>query len=290
MIRGNKNQSLLYLRSEEQGIGKTTMTDFIVKHVLGSKLCYVGGSQPLISNFNDILRGKLLEVYEELENFGCGQWQLVSSRIKRDLTSAFSQYEQKGVDSITAKNIANKIINSNVDAIKDDDGRRIFILDLSNKRKGDYEYFRMIYDDCMNNEVGHAFYCYLIDKIDMTAYHDQKFPITQSKLDAFVKRLDSTQRFLKEIYVLPKQEIKCTLQNLYNEYVAFCTAESLKKINKIDFNDKLKKLNIKTYMSGGLQKFKLSYEDLLKIAETKKWLHETDEIAESPLEIKNLVF
>jgi len=39
-------------------------------------------------------------------------------------------------------------------------------------------------------------------------------------------------------------------------------------------------------MSGGLQKFKLSYEDLLKIAETEKWLHKTDEIAESSLEIK----
>ena len=97
---------------------------------------------------------KLLVVFEELENFSTNQWQGVSTRLKKDTTSDTIIYEEKNEKAFTAKNISNYIINSNVDAIKDDDGRRYFILDLSNKRKGDIEYFNKIYSNCMNDEVG----------------------------------------------------------------------------------------------------------------------------------------
>ena len=63
MARGGKNQSVLYLRAE-QGIGKSTFTDFLRKHVIGSKLCIQSGSQPLISQFNAILFCKLLVIFE----------------------------------------------------------------------------------------------------------------------------------------------------------------------------------------------------------------------------------
>ena len=102
MARGNKNQSVLYLKGEE-GIGKSTFTDFLVKYVIGQRLSLKSGSQPLISNFNSILFCKLLVVYEELENFGTTQWQTVSTRIKRDITSDTCHYESKGVDSFEAK-------------------------------------------------------------------------------------------------------------------------------------------------------------------------------------------
>jgi hypothetical protein len=61
MARGEKNQSVLYLKSE-QGIGKSTFTDFLRKHVIGPKLCIQSGSQPLISQFNKILFCKLLVI------------------------------------------------------------------------------------------------------------------------------------------------------------------------------------------------------------------------------------
>ena len=85
MSRGGKNQSVLYLRAE-QGIGKSTFTDFLRKHVIGPKLCIQSGSQPLISQVNAILFCKLLVIFEELENFSTNQWQGVSTRLKRDTT------------------------------------------------------------------------------------------------------------------------------------------------------------------------------------------------------------
>jgi hypothetical protein len=166
MARGGKNQSVLYLKSDE-GIGKSTFTDFLRKHVIGHKLCIQSGSQPLISQFNKILFCKLLVIFEELENFSTNQWQGVSTRLKRDTTSDTCIYEEKNEKSFTARNISNYIINSNVDAIKDDDGRRYFILDLSSKRKGDLTYFNKIYTECMNDEVGEAFFSYL-HSVDLT--------------------------------------------------------------------------------------------------------------------------
>jgi hypothetical protein len=113
---------------------------------------------------NKILFCKLLVIFEELENFSTNQWQGVSTRLKRDTTSDTCIYEEKNEKAFTARNISNYIINSNVDAIKDDDGRRYFILDLSNSRKGDLEYFNKIYANCMNDEVGEAFFSFLQKK------------------------------------------------------------------------------------------------------------------------------
>ena len=63
MARGGKNQSVLYLRGE-QGIGKSTFTDFLRKFVIGPQLCIQSGSQPLISNFNYVLFSRLLVIFE----------------------------------------------------------------------------------------------------------------------------------------------------------------------------------------------------------------------------------
>ena len=109
MTRGEKNQSVLYLKSE-QGIGKSTFTDFLRKHVIGPKLCIQSGSQPLISQFNKILFCKLLVVFEELENFSTNQWQGVSTRLKRDTTSDTCIYEEKNEKAFTARNKSNYFI------------------------------------------------------------------------------------------------------------------------------------------------------------------------------------
>ena len=84
-------------------------------------------------------------MFEELENFSLGQWQVASARLKRDATGDTCTYEKKNETQFTAKNISNYIINSNVDAIKNDEGRRYFILDLSNVKKGDHAFFCLLY-------------------------------------------------------------------------------------------------------------------------------------------------
>jgi len=275
MARGGKNQSVLYLRSE-QGIGKSTFTDFLRKHVIGPKLCIQSGSQPLISQFNAILFCKLLVVFEELENFSTNQWQGVSTRLKRDTTSDTVMYEEKNQKCFTAKSISNYIINSNVDAIKDDDGRRYFILDLSNKRKGDFKFFKEIHDNCINDEVGGAFFSYL-HSVDLTGYHDQDFPTTKAKEDAIVKRLDSVARYIKEKYILKNKDFDTNLKDAHVEYCSFCELDGVKDCCKIEFNKRLEALHIISFKSGNTHnKYKVKHPALMEIASKNKWMHSTD--------------
>lgn len=275
MIRGNRNDSALYLKSI-QGVGKSSLLEFIRKYVLGNQLCYQGGSGPIKNKFNAELSGKLMVMFEELENFNKTEWMAISSVLKRQITSPTLQIERKGQDVREETNFNNYILLSNNDAIQDDDGRRYFILDVSTKYLGDEEYFNKIYA-CFNDEVGQIFYSYLMD-ISLDGYNAQSYPVTKSKLDSYSKRLDLVYKFLKDEFILCRKDIKRqTVQELYEHYVNYCDKNALKPKNKIDFNTTLSNIGIKWKPSNCQNVYKVSYEELKAIADKFHWIHELDE-------------
>ena len=274
LIRGKKTGKILYLKGP-QGIGKSTITEFIANHVIG-KLALISGSEPLKSQFNISLMGKLLVVFEELENFSTNEWTVISSRLKRYSTAHNTQYEAKGKDVITAQDLNNYCVLSNNDAVKDDDGRRYIILDLSLKYKGNVEFWNNLYKECLNDEVGEAFYNYLLE-YDLSTIDLEQPPQTKSKSDAIVKRLDLVAQFIKEEYVLQKKGIKSSVSDLFDLYVSFCTNKNTKHCHKIDFNKKLKEYGINYYKSNSKNVYNIKADDLLKIANKHKWIHDLDE-------------
>ena len=130
MCRGNKNDSLLYLKGDE-GVGKSTLSDFLVEYVLGRKIAMKSGSYPLVSGYNKSLMGKLLVVFEELPTFSKSEWEGVSAQLKEMITGTTYNYNDKYEKMITCHNLNNYIINTNVSAIQHNEGRRYCILDLS---------------------------------------------------------------------------------------------------------------------------------------------------------------
>ena len=283
MIRGNKNNSCLYLKDEAQGIGKSTLPLFIKKHVIGKELCLETGSRPLISNFNSILEGKLLVQFEELENFSSSQWMSISSTLKRIITSDTYLIEGKNINSYETQNINNYMLLSNNEAIKDDEGRRYFILDLSTNKKGDFKYFDLLHSTCFNDDVGHAFYCYMLE-YDLTNYNSNKYPMTSSKLDSIAKRLQPVELFLKTEYVLRKKGInKIYVKDLHKEYEEFHRKESLpgKPFNKIDFNKKMTAITHREYIHTGKGNYyNISVQELFQISNKENWIHKIDEFEE----------
>ena len=279
MCKGNKNDSILYLRGG-QGIGKSTITQFLMNYVIGRPLSLETGAETLTSRFNIELAGKLMVVFEELEHLSTAEWKGMSTKLKRYSTSDTIMLESKGEKRYEAKNINNYFILSNHDCIKDDDGRRIYILDVSPKYKGDLEYFGNIRDKCFNDAVGEAFYCYL-HGIDTTNFYAQRFPITQSKKDAYVKRLHSVELFLKDSYILLKLPVNNSLTVIFNEYKSYCESNGIRSVNKIDFNKKMSELGFKYFSSRvdgkTMNKYKISIDELNAVAEKGYWIHDTDE-------------
>ena len=280
MSKGGKNDSILYLKGG-QGIGKSTITTFMMNYVIGKPLSLETGAESLISKFNIELGGKLLVVFEELEHLSTNEWNSMSTKLKRYSTSDTIMLENKGDKRIESSNINNYMILSNHDCIKDDDGRRIYILDVSPKHKGNLAYFGKIRDQCFNNEVGDAFFSYL-HEIDTTNFYAQRFPMTQSKLDAFAKRLHPVEQYLKDEYILSNKSLDNSVSNIFDEYKIYCDDNGVRNtINKIDFNKKMIELGFNHYKSSfkgkSSNKYKISINDLNKVAKIGHWIHDLDE-------------
>ena len=273
MFKGNKNRACIVLKTLAEGVGKSTLPQFIMKHILNKKLCLEVGSAPLKSTFNSILGGKLFVSFEELETFSTNEWLAVSTTLKRNITSEFITLEAKGTDRWEAENINNYFMLSNHEIL--DEGRRFFVLDIDTRRLGDDKYWVNLYDRCFTDEVGYAFYNYCIE-IDTTGYDAQKYPETKQKLNSISKRLDGVYQFLKEEYILRRKAIYHTVEELYNEYITHITLKQKKPVCKSDFNSKLAEIQIKYYKSSKFNKYKVSQEDLFNMAKNKHWLNELD--------------
>ena len=102
------------------------------------------------------------------------EWNSMSSVLKRIITSDRILIEAKNQNSYEADNINNYMLLSNNDAIKDDDGRRYFIADVSSKMEGDTVFWTDLNKSCFNDLTGHAFYCYLYE-IDLNNFNSQNF-------------------------------------------------------------------------------------------------------------------
>lgn len=268
MCKGNKNDSALVFKTTAKGVGKSTHPTIMRKYVLGENLCLETGSDPLKNKFNNILGGKLLVSFEELETFSSSEWMAVSCILKRQITSDTITLQKKGQDTYECENINNYILLSNHDV--DDDGRRFFVADINTIREGDVKYWDNIYNNCFNNEVGYALYCYFLE-IDTTNFKPQSFPITKNKLNSISKRLDSVYIFLKDKYILENKSINEKLIDFYSNYKMHCEFTSKKKpCNKTDFITKLSELQINFFKTNGYNMYKIDIEQLKLIAKKKE--------------------
>jgi hypothetical protein len=278
MVKGNKNTSCLYLKGV-QGTGKSSLFYFLSNHVLGKNLCLETGSDPIRTKFNEILGGKLLVNIEELENFSRNEWESISSTLKRMITSNSITLQNKCTKAYETTNINNYILCSNNDAIKDDDGRRYFILDISTKKKDNHEYYNSLYK-CMNDEVGEAFYNYLLT-IDTNNFNPQSFPMTNNKLDSLSKRLDNVYKFVKEEYILNNYKLDISLTEMYSYYKVYCRNNLIKPVAKEDFHRKLSEANINKIRKNNKYYFDIKFLDLVSIAKKNNWINDLDEFDEN---------
>jgi hypothetical protein len=277
MCKGNKNDSILYLKGIE-GIGKSTLSTFLMNYVIGPKISMLAGAKILKGSYNNSLCGKLLVIFEELESFSVYDWEGASSTLKKMVTEEYMLYEEKYVRQFLAKNINNYIINSN-NEIRNSDGRRIFIVPISTIHKGDTEFFGKLKKGCYNNDVGSAFYNRLIE-MNTDEFYAQNFPETEAKNDAIVERLDYVYRFLKDTYILKNESLNGTVKEVYEEYVQYMKNINKTYLSKYKFSSKLKEINIDHYKSDSNNKYKVSSEDLKEKAIKNKWIHQLDEFTE----------
>ena len=282
IARGIKTEAVIYRKTPE-GVGKSTETTMMIDYVFGKKVCLLSNtSDPLTSRFNKILLGKLLVVFEEMPTFSDSEWNGVCGKLKSLCTEKRSTYEDKNEKRFEADNISNFQINTNQNALKESNGRRIIVLDFSLKRKGDWKFFKNFKDECYNMDVGEAVFSYLLTKItDEEAnnfYAQRDFPETKNKRVAISNSLQSPYKFLKDVYVLPKKSIgKINRKALYDLYVSYCVKKTLKAVKNIEFYSRLEEIGISSKKTEGEHKYNISFDVLNTISNKEKWICEYDD-------------
>ena len=259
-----------------------TETNFIMNYVFGKDICLISNTEPLLTNYNKIYLGKLIIIFEELPTFSDGQWSAVSSKLKTLTTEKTCVYRDLYEKAIPAENISNFQINTNVESIKDSNGRRYVILDLNPCRVGDYEYFKNLKDKCFNLSVGEAFFSYLMTNItdeESNKFLGQRdFPETMNKRLTIANLLHSSYKFLKDMYLLTNLEVdKKYCVELYDEYVIYCESERMRKCGRNDFYKKLETINIYRKKINGYWYFSFDMQMLKEIATKYKWICEYDD-------------
>ena len=208
----------------------------------------------------------MMVAFEELECTGERDWSAMSTKLKRWSTSSDITYAEKYIKSYESKNINNYIILTNVEAIKASEGRRYYILDLSTKYKNNHDFFTRLYDTCFNDEVGKAFYTFMMEQ-DISKFNPQNFVETQSKKIAQSDRLHALFKFIKFNYILPGYELKTTTKDFYEDYLRYCSlTNSTQTITKNKAISLLREHDIQYKCSNGKMFFTFTNEELRNIA------------------------
>ena len=193
-IPGERGHTALVLHSGE-GTGKNIIVDILVS-AFGEHAFVASKSNDLVGRFNDHL-GKAVLVFANEAVWGGDKQQ--EGALKQLITDEKMAVERKYIPTYQTINCVHLIIASNNDwvAPMGMDDRRFVVLDVSEQKKGDLEYFQKLADQ-IKNGGDRAFIHYLLN-LNINDFNPRTLPAvnSQTKYINKIKTADSvTQWFL----------------------------------------------------------------------------------------------
>jgi hypothetical protein len=228
------------------GSGKNVMSDFLVKHVIGTSwsTTMVGISKRGIGRqFNKILMNKLFIVVNELS---CVKDDFHESfdLIKSYITDDTINIEPKNVDSFTVENLSNLILFSNhMTSVRIEQGdRRYNCFPVSSKRVGDIPYFKAFIDEMYNQEAGDSIRTYLenrkikndVKKIIKTELHEELRQNRENSALRFLRDITPNEEgdTFYEIKEMNREDFTVRCDDFYVSYCNWCILEGEKPMSK----------------------------------------------------------
>jgi len=193
-IPGERGHTALVLHSGE-GTGKNIIVDILVS-AFGEHAFVASKSNDLIGRFNDHL-GKAVLVFANEAAWGGDKHQ--EGALKQLITDEKIAVERKHIPTYHSKNCVHLIIASNNEwvAPMGMDDRRFVVLDVSEQRKGDWEYFKKLADQIKNG--GDRAFIHYLSNFNINGFNPRVLPAVKSRTKYInkIKTADSvTQWFL----------------------------------------------------------------------------------------------
>lgn len=181
-VKVQLTEKMIILVSKKQGTGKSTFADFVSEFLL-RKSVHVSSScstDPVVGEFNKHLEGKRLIIIDELSakhNEYKNEW----NKLKKLITDKTLSVHEKGQTRYDTDNVGNYFASTNYTSgiFADPTDRRLVVLEVSDKYTNDIEYFDRLRNQAFNQDVGDAFYTYLMDFKDRVCLRNS--PVTKIK-------------------------------------------------------------------------------------------------------------
>lgn len=234
------------------GTGKDTfLAQFFSRFIIGNKYAYeCSSTDDLTEKFNGVLANKIIVNIPELSSALTqnSKW----SKIKNYITAPTINIEVKGVNKTVLKNYMTLFASTNED-INFGIDRRLWVVDVSRKKKYDTEYWKNLYDKVLpDTRVQKAFHLYLTKKIQpysgATEYQMNK-PDTVAMNEQKVNKKSLIQVFFEDMsqsnLFKPTKDGEVTIStvDLLTYYKEWCSKNNYKcEISSNGFGQQLTRL------------------------------------------------
>ncbi|EJL6395946.1 hypothetical protein NMR99_003001 [Vibrio navarrensis] len=225
-----KSGVCVVLKSEARGTGKSTVS-VMMERLLGQHAMRVQDGKHLLGAFNSHLANKLFVTVEEAFWSGSAK---DAGKLRTLITESTVTIEAKGKDAIEVDSYHRYMMCTNNDwaVPQTHDERRFFILEVSEKKKQDSEYFSNLFEIIHSNQAMGQFLNFL-KHYDIEPYNLHKAPKTSATQQQIMESLPSEAIWLKglidegclvdgnAVYDLEhSQTIPKT--SFFNNYIHFC--------------------------------------------------------------------
>jgi hypothetical protein len=168
---GTPSRIILTLLSEKQQTGKGILFEQVLPKIWGLHGAVIKDKAHGLDRFNEFMRGKGLVVFDEAAFSGDKK---LADRLKGESAATTSAIEGKNLPIITLPAAMNLVLLTNhrhCTHVEQGD-MRFWMLEVSDKRRGDYEYFAALGDEIANGGV-EAFAAFLLER-DVSNFHPQR--------------------------------------------------------------------------------------------------------------------
>jgi hypothetical protein len=269
---GRKLRKALLLQSNER-TGKGQILNGLLNSILGERM-YKTNSVETIMKYSKPFEGCCLLNFDELphsENFK-GLQDSLKGLITEPTFSCRDMYSP----SYTQLNTFNIIISSNNDCIglSQTNNARYVVLDISEHRIGDIQYFKKLTEALNNDDVKRAFYEDMKTRFTkLNEWNEDIIPETTTRTSKLIDALPTLYKYIKEQFILKDIDLNARTDQFLEEYRM--TTKDRTSNNKLGrYLSTIGIKPIKMSKNAGY-KYKMSAKELYKIFDEKKWIDNT---------------
>jgi len=270
---GRKTGTAIVLKGG-MGVGKNTYAK--IQKKLFSESYYVDTADPkndIFCPFNNLTTNKLLINFNETESKDTFA---NNSKIKDMITELTENVREKHVTAITTKSFVRlQFLSNRYIVVKLEDGdRRFVILEVSDEKKGDTDYWDII-NNWLDNDFNIRKLFDYLKKVDITNFKwEKERPISEAYLETMDSCKCNELKFLDELlhdWDGKKKDISLsnkTIQDRMKKDFGLSYEYNMKSFNGI-----IKKMIIPmvAFKSNSARGWKINYEELLKFMVEKKY-------------------